>query len=463
MLKSEFDTIAAIATPIGEGGISVLRLSGAKALPLAAKLFRGTSDLQTALSHSAHVGYLHNAGGEQVDEVVCTVFRAPKSYTGEDVVEISCHGGMLVTQRILEAILNSGVVRSAEPGEFTKRAFLNGKMDLTQAEAVADLIHSRSDAARSGSLQQLKGELAEKIRAVRSELIDSVGLLELELDFSEDGYELADKTKVLKLTTSTAQQLSQLIESYKEGKLRREGAKVVLVGAPNVGKSSLLNRLLHENRAIVTETPGTTRDVIEESIQIGGLLFRLVDTAGLRETQDPVELEGIRRTNAQIQSADIVVFMFDLTREATLMELNEIKRISAETKEGVGDVLVVANKIDVISRFVTHNGVLSSALRISAKENIGVEDLKKKMAEVARRGGDTTQQSVLVTSQRHLEALNKAKNSTMKAIQSLKEGSSSEFVALDLRGALDYLGEITGEVTTDEILESIFSKFCIGK
>jgi tRNA modification GTPase len=463
MLKSEFDTIAAIATPIGEGGISVLRVSGTDALSVVAKLFRGTKDIRTVATHTAHVGFLHDLDGNNVDEVVCVVFRSPNSYTGEDVVEISCHGGLLVTRRILELIIDSSAIRSAEPGEFTKRSFLNGKMDLAQAEAVADMIHAKSDAARSASLHQLQGGLSKEIRAIRNQIIDSVGLLELELDFAEDGYELTDKKKVLALVENASQKLTDLINSHRKGKLQKEGAKVVLVGAPNVGKSSLLNRLLQENRAIVTEIPGTTRDVIEESIEIERFVFRLVDTAGLRETADPIEEEGIRRTNAQIESADIVLFLIDSSRRTSDIERTAFSEIKELADKEHTQLILVANKIDLDPESKNLNGLANKSIKISATENLGIEELKKRLLSAVAGSRDSIEESTVVSNRRHVGALESGRQNLEHAIVSLKDNKPGEFVVLDLRAALDSLGEIIGEVMTDEILESVFSKFCVGK
>ncbi len=462
MIKDELDTIAAIATPIGEGALSIIRISGTNAIDTAAKLFRGKKDLRIAATHTAHFGSVYDLRGTRMDEVVCVVFLSPNSYTGEDVVEFSCHGGMLVTRRMLGTILDTGV-RQASPGEFTKRAFLNGKMDLAQAEAVADLIQAKSESARRGSLQQLQGELSDEIRQIRNQIVDSVGLLELELDFAEDGYEFLEKSRVSAFIKSATNRIDQLLNSFKEGRIRREGAKVVLIGAPNVGKSSLLNALLQENRAIVTDIPGTTRDVIEESISVDGVQFRIVDTAGLRETPDAIEKEGMRRTLSQIESADAVLFLIDSSRKTTDAEVVEFQRLRANLEKTATKILLVANKADLNSEENGMPGFSAEVVRVSAKEKTGIGELKNKMMAVLSETHDSIEGSVIITSLRHAEALVKTRSSLISAEDSLQSNRTSEFVALDLRAALSSLGEIVGEVTTDEILESVFSKFCIGK
>ncbi|MGH2566880.1 MAG: tRNA uridine-5-carboxymethylaminomethyl(34) synthesis GTPase MnmE, partial [Bacteroidota bacterium] len=381
MLTSEVDTITAIATPLGEGGISVVRVSGPDAISLANKNFRGGKSLLEVSTHTAHFGRFMGPNDEILDEVVALVFREPNSYTGENVVEISCHGGLLVTKRILQAVLESGA-RLAEPGEFTKRAFLNGKLDLSQAEAVADLIHAGSELAHRSSLQQLEGRLSAQVNLLRDQLIETVGLLELELDFIEDQLEFLDKSKVIGQVEKIISDLQKLAGTFQTGRVFREGVKVVLAGAPNVGKSSILNSLLNENRAIVNELPGTTRDVIEESLNIGGLLFRVVDTAGLRETIDPVEQEGVRRTASQIQNCDVLVLVFDRARQLSSDELVLARKFVERTKSHTRAILVVLNKTDLPA---VMNGELSQkapflssfpSAQISALTGSGMVGLK---------------------------------------------------------------------------------------
>ncbi|MEK6755363.1 MAG: tRNA uridine-5-carboxymethylaminomethyl(34) synthesis GTPase MnmE [Bacteroidota bacterium] len=469
MLVHESDTITAIATPIGEGGISVVRVSGPGALSIAQKGFKGKVELAAVPSHTAHFGSLIDNTGETIDDVVALVFRKPHSYTGEDVVELSCHGGMFVTRKLLETMIGFGA-RLAQPGEFTKRAFLNGRMDLAQAEAVADLIHARSQTAHRSSLFQLKGGLSDKINSIRDQLINAISLLELELDFAEEGYEFANKSDVSSHIKSILNQIDELLSSYQIGKLYREGVKVVLAGAPNVGKSSLLNALLKQNRAIVTDIPGTTRDTIEESLTIGGLLFTVTDTAGLREATDPIELEGVRRAEEQLFNSDLLLLMFDCSRDLTEREVAYARRLLKDVRANRKACIEVINKIDLRrpdEKFLAEAGVPADGypiVRISARTAEGLDELKSLLVNTVLTGKQISEESSpTITSARHQSALTKAKESLMLALQSVTNKQSVEFVVVDLRAALDSLGAIVGVVTTDDILNNIFSRFCIGK
>jgi tRNA modification GTPase len=457
-------TIAAIATPIGEGAISVIRVSGQSAINKVAGRFKGKQNLVKAKSYTAHLGRIIDDQNKTVDVVVCTVFRAPKSFTGEDTVEISCHGGIHVTHRVLECILETGVY-PAEPGEFTQRAFLNGKLDLSQAEAVADLIRAQSDKARQTSLDQLTGALSKQIHVVREQLVQSLGLLELELDFSEEGIALVDKTKVEKLFKLGLFEIDQLIKTYKYGKVWREGVRVALVGVPNAGKSSLLNTLLKEDRAIVTNVPGTTRDFIEEKMTIAGVLFRMIDTAGLRETEDTVEKEGVRRTWKVIKGSDIIVLVHDSTKTITDGEIKFLETITKENKNHQ-ELLIANNKTDLKDEKppLKHVPEKTLVVETSAVNNIGIERLKEALIRmVLDKTKPEEKESVIITNERHYSALLKAKQSLNSALNSLKKGESEEFIAIDLRIAINSIGEIVGLVTTEDILNNIFSKFCIGK
>ncbi|MGB2870072.1 MAG: tRNA uridine-5-carboxymethylaminomethyl(34) synthesis GTPase MnmE [Bacteroidota bacterium] len=461
------DTIAAIATPPGQGGLSVIRVSGEASLALVSKRFRGHGILENANTHTAHFGKIVEENGSALDEVVCTVFRKPHSYTGEDTVEVSCHGGVLVTKRVLESLVHAGA-RPAEPGEFTKRAFLNGKMDLSQAEAVADLIHADSDLARSTSLHQLEGSLSRRIQTLRDSLVESIGLLELELDFVEDGLEFVDKGKVERQIETAWATVSDLIQTYKFGRVYREGVKVVLAGAPNVGKSSLMNALLNEDRAIVTDIPGTTRDVIEEVVNIGGIAFRIVDTAGLRESPDPIEQEGVRRTQNQVSTADLLLLMLDSSRELSHEEKTFTQAISVRVKKGELNCIAIYNKIDLGPKTRNFEQVESAlgtrGIPISALTGTGLTKLREALIEaVFHNQTASPEKSATVTNVRHYNSLRNAEKGLVLALGSMKAGKSSEFVTVDLRSALDNLGEITGAVTTEDILNDIFSKFCIGK
>ncbi len=469
MKKSSKDTIAAIATPIGEGGISVIRVSGAQAIQIASSIFQGRGSLAEAASHTAHLGKVLASDGSVVDEVVATVFVGPHSYTGENTVEMSCHGGILVTRRILDQMLEHGA-RHAEPGEFTKRAFLNGRIDLSQAEAIADLIHARSSAAHRASILQLEGVLSGRIHTLRSKLVDLIGLLELELDFVEEDLEFVDKRELRHSVAHARDEADRLMKTFRLGRIYREGVKVAIVGPPNAGKSSLLNALLESNRAIVTDIPGTTRDTIEEGVVIGGVSFRLVDTAGIRETDNPVEREGIRRTAAEAENSDIVLLVLDGSKDADPSYDEAVCGFREKLKERAKTSIVALNKADlscVLPEEVPGNIGFSTSTdctRISAKTGMGVDSLQKLLLSKALRDTQhSSEEGATVTSARHFEALKKAEESLLYSLKSLDQGESNEFVAVDLRNALDRLGEITGEVTTEEILNSIFSKFCVGK
>lgn len=466
-LEHSIETIAAIATPPGQGGISVVRISGTEAIALADKGFRGKASLQSAETHTAHVGNFVSPDGIRVDEVVATVFKSPHSYTGEDVVEISCHGGTLITRKIVECLIFAGA-RHASPGEFTKRAFLNGKMDLSQAEAVADLIHARSEKAHELSLQQLQGAISRHINELREALVRTTGMLELELDFVEDGFELADKGKIAIELESAINHIDGLIRSYRNGRVYRDGVKVVIAGMPNVGKSSLLNALLMENRAIVTEIPGTTRDTIEEDLMIDGILFSVVDTAGLRETVDRAEQEGVRRSHDQVRTSDLLLLVMDGSRHPQEEELHLAQKLVSEIKLKATPSILVINKIDLLRDNET-SGQLSpieanQIVKVSALTGKGLDALRKTLVEISLGQKDLTASSgAIITSARHSDALERSKRSLELSLQALRKGESGEFIAVDLRGAMESLGEITGVVTTDEILAEIFARFCIGK
>ncbi len=469
-MKSQDDTIAAIITPIGEGGISVIRISGNSAIEIAERGFRGKKPLADAASHTVHFGSYVNETGELLDEVLATVFRSPHSYTGEDSVEISCHGSVLVTKRILENVLLNGA-RMAEPGEYTRRAFLNGKMDLTQAEAVADLIKTQSDQSYKASLSQLRGTTSSAIYSLRDKLLNLCSLVELELDFSEEGIELTDKVDFGNRVQTVIDDIYSFIGTYDHGRVLRDGVKVVIFGKPNVGKSSLMNALLDEERAIVTHISGTTRDTIEESIHIKGIIFRLVDTAGVRETEDIIEKEGINRTKNEIQTADVLLHLLDPISfneseyNAEKVFLQKIAGLSVK-------IIPVVNKVDkldergkdtLISTISSHHHEISLVF-ISAKYKKGLGILEEKIYDVTvSERLSHTEGTVTITNLRHKELLVHTKNCLNRSLESLHSHMSGEFIAADLRAAINCLGEITGEVTTDDILNNIFSKFCIGK
>ena len=460
--------IAAIATPVGEGGIAVIRVSGSNAFEKVASCFRGAdlSDPNAAPSHTVHYGTLVTPAGELVDEVLVTLFRSPRSYTGENTAEISCHGGVLVTQKVLETILSAGV-RAAEPGEFTQRAFLNGKLDLTQAEAVADLIHAKSLRAVNAAGQQLEGRLGEHIRRFRQQIIDATAMVELELDFIEEDVEFANKEQLRSLLVGVMGELDVLLDTYEAGRLVKDGVRTVIMGRPNAGKSTLLNTLTGSDRAIVTEIAGTTRDTIDVDWSYEGLLFRLIDTAGIRETDDRVEAEGVRRSKKAFEQADLVVYLKDLSQPTTADELQELARWRMDAKDT--PFLLVGTKADLDMAIVSGSSSprqeqrLQYDLIISAVSGENINPLKKLMKERALEHRDLDGGSLLVTSTRHRDALQKAREHVKQALEALDMGLTGDLLAIDLRAALHDLGTVTGEITNEDLLDSIFSRFCIGK
>jgi tRNA modification GTPase len=449
------DPIAAIATPVGEGGIAVIRVSGKDAIAKVGTIFRG-KNLAEVDSHTVHFGHI-TKDGRKIDEVLATVFRSPKSYTGEDTIEISCHGGVLVSQAVLETVLSVGI-RAAEPGEFTQRAFLNGKMELSQAEAVADLIHARSRKAVEAAQQQLDGALGKHIDVFRQQIIDATALVELELDFIEEDVEFASKDQLRKLLLELNTEIEKLLATYETGRLVKHGIKTVFVGKPNAGKSTLLNALMGKERAIVSDIAGTTRDVIDADWSLDGLLFTLTDTAGLRDTEDLIEAEGVRRSHKAMDEADLIIYLKDLSDKITDAEKHRI--VDLRQKYMHKSILSVGNKLDL-----NMNGDVSGLfdLLISAKNLDGIDELKVRMKQAVLQNLEIDTSGLLVTSSRHRDALQKTYQHLKDAMNALEAGTTGDFVSIDLRAALHELGTITGNITTEDLLDSIFSRFCIGK
>lgn len=449
------DTIVALATPPGISAIGVIRVSGAKAISIVDELFP-SKELSKQPSHTLHVGFLKE-GDNKLDEAVISLFKGPHSYTGEDIVEISCHGSPFVQQQVLQVIVKHGA-RIAKAGEFTQRAFLNGKLDLTQAEAVADLIASNTAASQKAAITNMRGGFSHLLKDLREQLIQFSSLLELELDFSEEDVEFADREKFTRLIENISSVVNDLLKSFRLGNVIKNGVNVAIVGRPNAGKSTLLNTLLNENRAIVSEIAGTTRDTIEEVLNINGILFRLIDTAGIREhTQDVIESMGVVRSLEKIEQADIIVYVFDVMDTTEV----EFKQVITQFEKENKQVIYVANKSDVRSSFSTDH-FRKSILFISAKENTGIDKLKDQLFALAT-GSQTLAENVIITNARHYEALQLLQSALGEIKTGLEEELSPELLTPDIRRSLHYLGEITGEITNEDRLDYIFSKFCIGK
>lgn len=452
------DTICALSTANGMGAIAVIRVSGEQALEIVSSIF--SKDLGQVASHTSHFGRIRN-GEEIIDEILLTVLHGGKSFTGEPTVEIACHGSTYIQQQILQLLISKGC-RTAQPGEFTMRAFMHGKMDLSQAEAVADLISSQSRRAHQVAMNQLRGSFSNELRDLREKLIHFASLVELELDFAEEDVEFADRTELKALVKEVLAYIQKLIRSFDLGNALKNGVPVAIVGAPNTGKSTLLNQLLGEERAIVSDIAGTTRDVIEETLNIDGILFRLIDTAGIREglsdsDSDKIEAIGIERSKQKIQQAQLVLVLADATRD----DVQEVTDWASEIQANNPDkhVLLLINKSDVQQQ-TTEFSV--PHLKLSALTGQGINDLSNWMVEQITQGVDI-QQEVIVTNARHVEELQKTAIALQAAAEGLENGTTGDFIAMDIRQGMYHLGNITGDISTDDLLGNIFSKFCIGK
>ena len=451
------DTIVALATAQGMGAIGVIRLSGKQALSICQQVFKG-KNLEAQPSHTIHYGHIVD-GEKIIDEVMVSIFRAPKSFTTEDVVEIACHGSPFIQDQIQQLLLQHGA-RLANPGEFTLRAFLNGRIDLSQAEAVADLIASNSAAAHEIALKQMRGGFSNQIKDLRAQLVNFASYIELELDFSEEDVEFADRTKLVELIQFIQAHLRPLIESFKLGNVIKNGVPVAIAGKPNAGKSTLLNALLNEERAIVSDIAGTTRDTIEVVLNIDGVAFRFIDTAGLRDTADTIEKIGVQRSYEKIKTATVLLYITDAGNIASESDLAE--ELQAAESFGL-PYLVVANKSDLCSDAMrTQLQNTQNVLLVSAKENAGIVDLKQFLSHLILSEKVKTADHT-VTNIRHYQALQDAYTSLEQVLQGIDHKITTDLIAFELKNALNYLGQISGEVTNDEILGNIFSKFCIGK
>lgn len=446
------DTIVALATPYGKGAIAVIRLSGTKAIDIVNECFKG-KDLTKVDTHTVHYGYLIKKD-ELVDEVMVSVFKAPKSYTTEDIVEVSCHGSTFLQDKIVQLFISHGA-RMADRGEFTLRAFLNGRVDLSQAEAVGDLINAESEKAKQVALGQMRGGFSKQIKLLREKLIHFASMVELELDFGEEDVEFADRSQLSALINELQTSINGLLNSFKLGNVIKHGVPTVIVGRPNAGKSTLLNTLLQEDRAIVSDIPGTTRDTIEEILHLEGLSFRFIDTAGIREAADVIESAGIERTREKIEQAHVVIYLFDVSELSKEAFEDDLAKLQSYDKP----YLVLANKTDIKSpEWLSLHEIIS----ISAKAGEGMDEIKSSLLELMELN-NIDNNAIIISNNRHFQSLSDSAQALKEVVVALEQGISGDLLALDIRRALHSLGEITGEITPDDLLGEIFSNFCIGK
>ncbi|MCI6152215.1 MAG: tRNA uridine-5-carboxymethylaminomethyl(34) synthesis GTPase MnmE [Fusobacterium perfoetens] len=454
-----FDTIAAISTPRGEGGIGIVRLSGDKAIEILGKIFKPKSQKKVEDIKSYTINYGHIYDKETlVDEVLVSVMKGPNTYTREDIVEINCHGGYLITEKVLELVLKNGC-KIAEPGEFTRRAFLNGRLDLTQAEAVIDLIHGKTEKSISLSLNNLRGDLKEQIAHLKKILLDVAAHVNVVLDYPEEGVDEPMPDNLVRDLHNVHDTITKLVESYDKGKMIKEGIKTAIVGKPNVGKSSLLNSILREERAIVTSIAGTTRDTIEEIINIKGIPLVMVDTAGIRETQDEVENIGVQKSKKVLQEADLVLFVMDSSRELSEEDKEIYENIQSEK------VIGILNKIDIERKLdITSLTKVKKWIEISALENIGIENLENEIYNfILSENIEDSSEKLIITNIRHKSALEKTKQAIENIFETMDMGYPMDLIAVDLNDAMDSLSEVTGEISSEDLLDHIFSNFCVGK
>ena len=453
-----FDTIAAISTPKGEGGIGIIRISGDKSFEILSKIFNMKNPNKDLGFYKFNYGFVHD-NGKIIDEVMTVRMKAPKTYTCEDIVEINCHGGNLITEKVLELVLKNGA-RHAEQGEFTKRAFMNGRIDLSQAEAVMDLIQGKTEKSISLSMDQLRGDLKEKINKFKKALLDVTAHVNVVLDYPEEGIDDPLPENLRENLEKVYKEANILIESYDKGKKIKEGIKTVIVGKPNVGKSTLLNSLLKEERAIVTHIPGTTRDIIEEIINIKGIPLVLVDTAGIRKTEDIVENIGVEKSKQFIEKADLILLVLDASKELEKEDIEVIEKIKENNKK----TIVLLNKIDLERKIDLSNYDLENILEISAKDNIGIDEMEEKIySYIIEEDVENTSEKLIITNIRHKTALEKTKEAVNNIFETIDNGMPMDLISVDLKEALDALSEITGEISSEDILDHVFGNFCVGK
>ena len=453
-----FDTIAAISTPRGEGGIGIIRISGDKSFEILERIFNTKNPNRDLGFYKFNYGFIHD-NGKIVDEVMAVRMKAPKPYTCEDVVEINCHGGHLISEKVLELVLKNGA-RHAEQGEFTKRAFMNGRIDLSQAEAVMDIIHGKTEKSISLSLEQLRGDLRDKIASFKKALLDVTAHVNVVLDYPEEGIDDPLPSNLRENLENVYAEADRLISSYDKGKKIKEGIKTVIAGKPNVGKSTLLNSLLKEERAIVTHIPGTTRDVIEEIINIKGIPLVLTDTAGIRKTEDIVENIGVEKSKKFIENADLVLLVLDASRELESEDREVIEEIQNHNKK----TIVLLNKIDLERKIELEEFNLENILEISAKDNIGIEDMEERIySYIVEENVEDSSEKLIITNIRHKTALEKTKDAIRNIFETIDAGMPMDLISVDLKEALDSLSEITGEISSEDILDHVFGNFCVGK